>query len=223
MLEYIPYRKDDITAAQDESRMAWFAGHGYACLRVDLRGSGDSDGVSLDEYLEQEQDDAVEVIAWIAAQPWCTGAVGMIGISWGGFNGAAGGGAAAAGAAGRRSRVCRPTTATPTTCITSAAALLADEPARGRRRCSSTDACPPDPDVVGERWREMWLERLDGRGPWSSLAAPPASRRLLAARLDLRGLRRDRVPGAAPSAAGRTATATRCCGCSRRCDVPRRG
>ena len=73
ILEYIPYRKDDITAPQDESRMAWFAEHGYACMRVDLRGSGDSDGVLLDEYLAQEQDDALEVIAWIAAQHWCTG------------------------------------------------------------------------------------------------------------------------------------------------------
>ncbi|MDX6551310.1 MAG: uncharacterized protein QOJ31_1994, partial [Gaiellales bacterium] len=65
VLEYIPYPKDHFTAAQDESRMAWFAGHGYAGLRVDLRGSGDSDGVLLDEYLPQEQDDAVEAIAWI--------------------------------------------------------------------------------------------------------------------------------------------------------------
>ena len=65
----------------------YFAGHGYAAIRVDMRGSGESDGVLLDEYLRQEQDDALEVIAWIAAQPWCTGKVGMMGKSWGGFNG----------------------------------------------------------------------------------------------------------------------------------------
>ena len=86
LLEYIPYRKGDGTAIGDSTRHAYFAGHGYACVRVDLRGSGDSEGVLLDEYLPQEQDDAVEVLAWLAAQPWCTGATGMFGISWGGFN-----------------------------------------------------------------------------------------------------------------------------------------
>ena len=55
-------------------------------MRVDLRGSGDSDGLLLDEYLKQEHDDALEVIRWIAQQPWCSGAVGMMGKSWGGFN-----------------------------------------------------------------------------------------------------------------------------------------
>src|ERR671922_2158119 len=86
VLEYIPYRKSDATAVSDSTRHAHFAGHGYAAVRVDMRGSGDSDGILLDEYLQQEQDDAVEVIAWLASQPWCTGTVGMMGISWGGFN-----------------------------------------------------------------------------------------------------------------------------------------
>jgi len=56
-------------------------------VRVDIRGTGDSDGIIEDEYAPIEQDDALEVIAWIAETPWCTGSVGMIGISWGGFNG----------------------------------------------------------------------------------------------------------------------------------------
>jgi putative CocE/NonD family hydrolase len=63
----------------------WFAGHGYAAVRVDIRGTGGSDGLLLDEYTEQEQADGVETIGWIASQPWCTGAVGMIGKSWGGI------------------------------------------------------------------------------------------------------------------------------------------
>ncbi len=87
ILEYLPYRKDDGTARADSTRHPYFAGHGYASVRVDIRGTGDSDGILLDEYLEQEQDDALEVIEWIAEQPWCTGSVGMIGYSWGGFNG----------------------------------------------------------------------------------------------------------------------------------------
>ena len=87
ILEYLPYRKRDFTATRDELTHTYFAGHGYACIRVDLRGSGDSDGLLWGEYLKQEQDDALEIIDWIAGQRWCTGSVGMIGISWGGFNG----------------------------------------------------------------------------------------------------------------------------------------
>src|SRR6202158_1111682 len=75
------------TRPRDEETQPWIAAQGYACARVDIAGSGDSDGLLLDEYLKQEQDDAVAIIAWLAGQPWCSGAVGMIGISWGGFNG----------------------------------------------------------------------------------------------------------------------------------------
>src|SRR5262249_21495283 len=87
ILEYIPYRKNDGTATRDALMHPYFAGHGYAAVRVDMRGSGDSDGLMYDEYLPQEQDDALEVLACLASQPWCTGATGIIGKSWGGFNG----------------------------------------------------------------------------------------------------------------------------------------
>ncbi|MGO1343733.1 CocE/NonD family hydrolase [Chromohalobacter japonicus] len=86
IIECIPYRKRDATSADDERMHPYFAGHGYAALRIDLRGSGDSDGVLEDEYLASEQDDIVAAIAWLAEQPWCSGRVGMLGISWGGFN-----------------------------------------------------------------------------------------------------------------------------------------
>jgi len=79
LLEYLPYRKNDFTAIRDSARHPYFAGHGYASIRVDIRGSGDSDGVLCDEYLKQEQDDALAVIDWITAQPWSTGKVGMFG------------------------------------------------------------------------------------------------------------------------------------------------
>ncbi|MCC5973253.1 MAG: CocE/NonD family hydrolase [Rubellimicrobium sp.] len=87
ILEFLPYRKRDGTTARDALTHPYFAGHGYASLRVDMRGNGDSDGLMEDEYSAQELSDACEVIAWIAAQPWCSGSVGMMGISWGGFNG----------------------------------------------------------------------------------------------------------------------------------------
>jgi len=87
ILEYLPYRKRDGTCDRDALTHPYFAGHGYAAVRVDIRGTGESDGILLDEYLKQEQDDCLEVLQWLAQQPWCTGACGMIGISWGGFNG----------------------------------------------------------------------------------------------------------------------------------------
>lgn len=86
ILEFLPYRKRDGTVARDALTHPYFAGHGFACFRVDMRGNGDSDGLMADEYSPQELADACEVIAWIAAQPWSNGAVGMMGISWGGFN-----------------------------------------------------------------------------------------------------------------------------------------
>ena len=45
ILEYLPYRKRDGTTERDALTHPYFAGHGYACVRVDMRGSGDSDGV----------------------------------------------------------------------------------------------------------------------------------------------------------------------------------
>ena len=87
ILEYLPYRKRDGTCARDALTHPWFAMRGYACVRVDMRGNGDSQGLMADEYTPQEQSDCIEVINWLAAQPWCNGSVGMMGISWGGFNG----------------------------------------------------------------------------------------------------------------------------------------
>ena len=86
ILEYLPYRKRDGTCARDALTHPYFAARGYACLRVDMRGNGDSQGLMTDEYTPQELSDAVEVIEQIASQPWCNGRVGMMGISWGGFN-----------------------------------------------------------------------------------------------------------------------------------------
>ncbi|UWS79048.1 CocE/NonD family hydrolase [Phaeobacter sp. G2] len=87
ILEYLPYRKGDGTAPRDETTHRVFASEGYACIRVDIAGTGDSEGVFDDEYSEQELSDGEAVLAWIAAQDWCDGNIGMIGISWGGFNG----------------------------------------------------------------------------------------------------------------------------------------
>ena len=86
LLEYLPYRKDDGTAAGDYPKHSYFAHRGYVSVRVDIRGFGASEGIPPErEYSEQEQVDGEQVIAWLAHQPWSNGNVGIFGISWGGF------------------------------------------------------------------------------------------------------------------------------------------
>jgi uncharacterized protein len=87
LLEYHPYRKDDATASRDYGLYAYFARRGYVCARVDIRGFGSSEGVPPDrEYSEQEQFDGLQILTWLAHQSWSNGNVGMMGISWSGFN-----------------------------------------------------------------------------------------------------------------------------------------
>lgn len=86
VLEYIPYRKRDAYRGRDNRWGTELAQYGIAYARVDVRGSGDSDGIMVDEYASPELNDGVAVIAWLARQPWSNGSVGMRGISWGGIN-----------------------------------------------------------------------------------------------------------------------------------------
>jgi predicted acyl esterase len=90
LFEHIPYRRADGTANRDAMRHVYLCAFGgYACCRTDLAGSGDSEGILKDEYLqEHELDDARAVIDWLATQPWSSGRVGMFGKSWGAFNSA---------------------------------------------------------------------------------------------------------------------------------------
>ncbi|MGI9304056.1 MAG: CocE/NonD family hydrolase, partial [Gammaproteobacteria bacterium] len=159
ILEYLPYRKRDGTAPRDALTHPYLAGHGYACVRVDMRGNGESGGLMWDEYLLQEQDDALEVIAWIVAQPWCDGKIGMMGISWGGFN--------ALQVAARRPPELK---AIITLCSTDdryaddihyKGGCLLNENVGWASTMLAYSSRPPDPLLVGERWREMWLERLE--------------------------------------------------------------
>jgi uncharacterized protein len=160
ILEYIPYRKGDAFARRDSHHHPWFAGHGYAGVRVDLRGSGDSDGILLDEYLRQEEDDALEVIAWLAGQSWCSGAVGMMGISWGGFNGLQ--------VAARRPPALK---AIVTMCASDdryaddvhyvGGCVLGVDMLPWAATMLTLTAMPPDPAAVGDGWRETWMRRME--------------------------------------------------------------
>jgi len=158
VLEYIPYRKRDGTVVRDHLTHPYLAGHGYACVRVDMRGNGESDGLMWDEYLKQEQDDALEVIDWLAHRPWCTGKVGMMGISWGGFN--------ALQVAARRPPALKAIITIDSTVdrfaddIHYKGGCLLLENLGWSSTMQSFSSRPPDPALVGARWRDMWIVRL---------------------------------------------------------------
>lgn len=160
ILEFLPYRKNDGTIERDEITMPATAQQGYACIRVDLRGAGESEGLFDDEYSEQELSDAEQVIHWISQQAWCDGNVGMVGISWGGFN--------ALQVAYRQPPALK---AIITLCSTDdrfnedihfAGGCMLNENldwasffwAYSQARC-------PDPRLVGDEWKKIWLERLE--------------------------------------------------------------
>jgi len=164
ILEYIPYRKRDFTAYRDSMNHPYLAGHGYASVRVDMRGSGESEGVLTDEYLEEEFLDGMEVIRWIADQSWCNGSVGMIGISWGGFNGLQ---IAAYGPSALKAiiTVCSSDDRYSDDVHYMGGCLLGDN-LSWASTMFSFNSCPPDPELAGEKWRDLWLERLEGSGLW---------------------------------------------------------
>ncbi|HZC17213.1 MAG TPA: CocE/NonD family hydrolase, partial [Caulobacteraceae bacterium] len=163
VLEYIPYRKQDAYRGHDDVWGPTLASYGIAYARVDVRGSGDSEGVLVDEYLDTELEDGLAVIAWLAARNWCNGKVGMRGLSWGGIN-------------------------TLQVAARNAPALAAIMP-MGCLDDRYTDdahyiggalghtnfqwgigfkvvmAGPPDPLVVGEAWEAMWRARLEAAPP----------------------------------------------------------
>ena len=169
----------------------YFAGHGYAAVRVDLRGTRRlRRHPRSTSTRRQEEDDALEVLAWLAAQPWCTGRVGMFGISWGGFNGLQVAARRPAGAPGRHLdvRERRP--------------LRRRRPLHRRLRARARHAPVGRDDADAARpaarpgrrsataGASTWFARMERTPafvePW---LAPPAPRRLLAPRLGLRGLR----------------------------------
>lgn len=160
VLEYIPYRRGDVTAHRDHTIHAEFARAGYVSVRVDLRGAGDSTGIMTDEYSETELADGLEVLSWIAAQHWCDGQVGIIGKSWGGFN-------------GLQIAALQPPelSAVISICSTddryggdvhyNGGAIVADQMLSWAATMWAYNARPSDPSMAGEQWREDWIRRID--------------------------------------------------------------
>jgi putative CocE/NonD family hydrolase len=165
IFEYVPYRKNDGLVLRDAPIHHYFAGHGYASVRVDMRGTGDSDGILAGEYLPLEQEDGVEVIRWLAAQPWCTGKAGIIGKSWGGFN-------------GLQIAAHRPPGLAAVISVASTddrytddvhymgGCLLAWTALPWASTMLACNGLPPDPAVVGDEWRNTWHERLEKTPPY---------------------------------------------------------
>lgn len=165
LLEYLPYRAGDWTAPRDHERHPYYAGHGYASIRVDIRGHGNSEGIPGDEYDAQEHADGVEVINWIASQDWCTGKLGMFGISWGGFN-----------SLQLAALKPEPLKAIVTTCSTDdrydndvhyfGGSMLAVDMHAWAATMLAFESRPPDIRVWGDKWLDQWQERLEGMEPY---------------------------------------------------------
>ncbi|MFI3172691.1 MAG: CocE/NonD family hydrolase [Eubacteriales bacterium] len=159
VLEYIPYHKRDGMRGRDEPMHGYFAGNGFAVVRCDMRGTGESDGIMEDEYLKQEQDDALEVIDWISKQPWCNGNVGMMGKSWGGFN--------SLQVAARRPPALRAVMVVGFTDdrfnndIHYKGGCLLNDNFWWGAIMQAYQTRPQDPEIVGDRWKEDWLKRMN--------------------------------------------------------------
>ena len=186
VVEMIPYRRRDGTVFRDLDMHPYLAGLGVATCRVDIRGAGDSDGILRDEYLPQEQDDACEIIALLAAQAWCNGNVGMTGISWGGFN--------SLQVAARRPPALK---AIITLCSTDdryaddvhyMGGCLITENEMWSTFMLAKNAMPPDPQIVGDALARHVAEAARGQSFLvGTLAHPSAPRCLLETGLGLRG------------------------------------
>ncbi len=167
ILEYLPYRYRDGTRARDQGMYGYLAGHGYACLRVDIRGMGNSEGLLHDEYSVQEQLDGLDLIAWIAAQDWCDGQVAMIGISWSGFN--------ALQIAARRPPALKTVIAVGftddryATDVHYVGGCLSKDNFDWSATMLAQNDLPPDPVGFGPLWREQWLQRAEANEPWAHI------------------------------------------------------
>jgi predicted acyl esterase len=165
ILEALPYRKDDATLSyRAEYRRLADEGH-YHVARVDVRGTGSSEGIAVDEYTEREQNDLEAVIAWLSEQPWSSGAVGMYGTSYSGFN--------SLQLAARRPEALRAVIAIYATddrftddVHYSGGALRAIDLVDYCHYMTAFNALPPVPSVYGDGWRDEWRRRIDHGEPW---------------------------------------------------------
>jgi uncharacterized protein len=165
ILEMIPYGKDSWRRNTDTARGEWLAARGFALCRLDVRGTGSSEGIAYDEYTEAETLDGYDAVEWLAAQPWCNGNVGMWGISCGGFTSIQ-----VAKLRPPHLRAILPMYATDDRyrddvhirggCVT------ASEKCQYAVSQLGMNAMPPHPPFRGPGWKAEWLARLEATPPW---------------------------------------------------------
>jgi len=165
LVEALPYRKDDLTSSYASSYRSLCRQHGYAVARIDVRGTGSSSGDAVDEYQEAEQRDLPDAFAWLAAQDWCDGQIGMWGTSYSGFN-------------SLQVAMERPPELKAICAIFATDDRWTDDVHwRGGalRLLDLVDYChymtamnvlPPVPGVWGEGWQEEWRRRIETNEPW---------------------------------------------------------
>jgi len=165
ILELIPYGKDNWRRNADIGRGEYFARRGYTFCRVDVRGTGSSGGIALDEYTEDETRDGFEVVEWLAGQPWCDGNVGMWGISYGGFTSIQ-----VAKLRPPHLRAIVPVMATDDRYLTDVhyigGCVTASELSQYAVSQVAMNAMPPDVGFRGAAWRDEWRARLEATPPW---------------------------------------------------------
>lgn len=166
IVEYIPYRKDDASRSGLDA-LHYFAERGFIGLRLDVRGTGSSDGFNTDEYHPQEQLDGYDAIEWLAKQPWTNGNIGLFGTSYGGFT-------------------CLQVAMHRPPHLKGIAPMYATDD-RYTDDCHYTpggnmrmyydvgtyggtmvamNALPPHLDLTGPKWAEKWKERLEKNEPY---------------------------------------------------------
>ena len=165
ILEMIPYRKDDWRANADESRGRLLARNGYVLCRLDVRGTGRSDGIAMDEYTADETRDGYDAVEWLAAQPWCNGHVGMWGISYGGFTSIQ-----VAALRPPHLRAIVPVYATDDRYLSDVhyvgGCVTASELTQYAVSQVASNALPALPARDGEDWRAAWRDRLERTPVW---------------------------------------------------------
>ncbi|HET8630996.1 MAG TPA: CocE/NonD family hydrolase [Thermomicrobiales bacterium] len=164
LLTLLPYLKDSPPRRAREAYYRHFASRGYAVMLVDVRGTGNSEGGNPGPQAPQEARDGQELVEWMARQAWCTGGVGVWGVSNGGNT-------AISIAATRppHLRAIIPIHGShdtydwffrPNGCCS---LLYAD--GWGLRMAASNLVPPLLQDAEG-RWERAWRERLEGQSPW---------------------------------------------------------
>ena len=158
IVQYTPYRKGPLGGHHP------IVEHGYATVSFDIRGTGNSEGWNDSIYSAPERQDGCDMVEWAASQPWCNGNVGMWGISFGAVVALQ---MAAAAPPHLKAIIARSGTDDPYTEWTNPGG----SPRLYTYECyapimTASNLSPPDPEEVGERWEQMWAERLEKNVPW---------------------------------------------------------